>query len=70
MTLALVSIVLRVWLRRKGLQPRPWTRELSDTLVLISWLAGMVLIGINTWKNSLRQRYMRTLPNELNYGVP
>ena len=66
MTLALVSIVLRVWLRRKGLQPRPWTRELSDVLVLFSWLAGMVLIG----KNSLRQRYVRTPPNELNHGVP
>ena len=70
MTLALVPIVLRVWLRRKEPRPRPWARELSDALVLFSWLAGIVLVGINTWKNNLRQRYARAPPNDLNYGVP
>lgn len=71
MTLALIPIILRFSLRRRQLQPQPFTRNLSDGLVLLSWLSGIVLISINTWKNSLRQRYTHHRPaSDLYYGVP
>ncbi|KAI1251362.1 hypothetical protein MGN70_005930 [Eutypa lata] len=70
MTLALIPIVLRLWLRFTEAKPQSWSRDLSDGLVLFSWLSGMVLISINTWKNSLRQRYIHSPSDELNYGVP
>ncbi|KAL1627998.1 hypothetical protein SLS56_006141 [Neofusicoccum ribis] len=70
MTLALIPIVLRFWLRRRQLQPQPFTRNLSDALVVLSWLSGMVLICINTWKNSLRYHYRNHPASELYYSVP
>lgn len=72
MALALIPVVLRFWLRFKETHPHSLNRDLSDGLVLFSWLSGMVLVGINTWKNSLRQRYIGGAPpgEELNYGVP
>ncbi|KAL1651962.1 hypothetical protein SLS58_000085 [Diplodia intermedia] len=74
MTLALIPILLRFHLRRRQrqrqLQPQPFTRNLSDALILLSWLSGIVLISINTWKNSLRQHYIHQPPSSLYYGVP
>ncbi|KAI8956969.1 hypothetical protein F5Y11DRAFT_361241 [Daldinia sp. FL1419] len=70
MTVALVPIILRFWLRPRESKPRTLTLDLSDGLVLLSWLSGMVLISINTWKNNLRQRYIHIPPDELYYGVP
>ncbi|KAI0853436.1 hypothetical protein F5Y00DRAFT_224673, partial [Daldinia vernicosa] len=70
MSIALVPIILRFWLRHRESKPRTVTLNLSDGLVLLSWLSGMVLIGINTWKNNLRQQYVHLPPDELYYGVP
>ncbi|EKG13397.1 hypothetical protein MPH_09423 [Macrophomina phaseolina MS6] len=70
MTLALIPIILRFLLRRRQSQPPPFTRNLSDALVLLSWLSGVVLISINTWKNSLRQRYIHYPHSQLYYSVP
>ncbi|KAI1775029.1 hypothetical protein F4818DRAFT_417571 [Hypoxylon cercidicola] len=70
MTIALIPIVLRFWVRSRESQQRLLTLDLSDSLVLLSWLSGMVLISINTWKNSLRQRYVHLPPDELYYSVP
>ncbi|KAK0645091.1 hypothetical protein DIS24_g8218 [Lasiodiplodia hormozganensis] len=70
MTLALIPILLRFHLRRHQIQPQPFTRNLSDALIVLAWLSGIALISINTWKNSLRQRYIHTPPSDLYYGVP
>lgn len=69
-TLALVPIILRFWLRWREGKPQPATRNISDGLVVLSWLSGLVLVSINTWKNSLRQQYVHDPPNTLYYGVP
>ncbi|KAI1077912.1 hypothetical protein F5B20DRAFT_549739 [Whalleya microplaca] len=69
MTIALVPIILRFWLRCRS-QPQPLTRNLADGLVVFSWLSGIVLISINAWKNGLRQQYIHYPPSELYYGVP
>ncbi|OJD40565.1 archaeal flagellin n-terminal-like domain-containing protein [Diplodia corticola] len=72
MTLALIPILFRFHLRRRQrhLQPQSSTRNLSDALVVLSWLSGIVLVSINTWKNSLRQHYTHHPPSTLYYGVP
>ncbi|KAI0014946.1 hypothetical protein F4780DRAFT_132572 [Xylariomycetidae sp. FL0641] len=75
MTLALVPIVLRFWLRYReydARKPPHWTLHLSDGLVVLSWLSGLVLILINTWKNAVRQRYAEAgwPADALYYGVP
>lgn len=70
MTLALIPIAVRFWLRHKDPQRQPWTRNLSDGLVVLSWLSGVVLISINTWKNSLRERYVGWPAGALYYSVP
>lgn len=70
MTLALIPIILRFWLRWRQRHPQPFMRNLSDALILLSWLSGIVLISINTWKNTLRQRYIHWPPEQLYYGVP
>jgi hypothetical protein len=70
MTLALIPITIRFWLRYKDSKKQPWTRNLSDGLVVLSWLSGIVLISINTWKNTLRYRYVNYPPSELYYSVP
>lgn len=70
MTFALIPIALRLWVRSKEREQRHFTLNLSDGLVLLSWLSGMVLISINTWKNSLRQRYVHLPSSELYYSVP
>ncbi|KAK8123259.1 mg2+ transporter zinc transport protein [Apiospora sp. TS-2023a] len=71
MTLALLPIILRFWLRHKENKPQPWTRNVSDALVVLSWLAGIVLISINAWKNMLRYRYIHYPDqSQLYYMVP
>ncbi|KAK8074392.1 hypothetical protein PG997_009055 [Apiospora hydei] len=71
MTLALLPILLRFWLRHKENKRQPWTRNVSDALVVLSWLSGVVLISINAWKNMLRYRYVHDPhPERLYYMVP
>ncbi|KAI0434167.1 hypothetical protein F5Y09DRAFT_296789 [Xylaria sp. FL1042] len=69
-TVALIPIVLRFWLRWREAKPQPLTRNISDGLIVLSWLSGLVLISINAWKNTLRQRYVHYPPSELYYSVP
>ncbi|KAI1758113.1 hypothetical protein F4782DRAFT_13185 [Xylaria castorea] len=70
MTIALIPIILRFWLRWREAKPQPVTRNISDGLIVFSWLSGIVLISINAWKNSLRQQYIHYPPSELYYSVP
>ncbi|KAK8043267.1 hypothetical protein PG993_005697 [Apiospora rasikravindrae] len=71
MTLALLPIILRFWLRYKESERHPWTRNVSDALVVLSWLSGIVLVSINAWKNTLRYRYIHDPhPEQLYYMVP
>ncbi|KAJ2975323.1 hypothetical protein NUW58_g8389 [Xylaria curta] len=70
MTLALIPIILRFWLRWREAKPNTITRNISDGLIVLSWLSGLVLISINAWKNSLRQQYIHYPPDELYYSVP
>ncbi|KAI1369828.1 hypothetical protein F5Y08DRAFT_2939 [Xylaria arbuscula] len=70
MTVALIPIVLRFWLRWREAKPQPLTRNISDGLIVFSWLSGLVLISINAWKNTLRERYIHFPPSELYYSVP
>ncbi|KAK7915320.1 hypothetical protein PG985_013023 [Apiospora marii] len=71
MTLALLPLLLRFWLRYKENKAQPWTRNVSDGLVVLSWLAGIVLISINAWKNMLRYRYIHYPDqSQLYYMVP
>ncbi|KAI1175894.1 hypothetical protein F4777DRAFT_293355 [Nemania sp. FL0916] len=72
MTLALIPIILRFYLRwrERANGPQPLSRNLSDGLIALSWLSGLVLISINAWKNSLRQRYISWPASELYYSVP
>ncbi|KAI1155684.1 hypothetical protein F4825DRAFT_407022 [Nemania diffusa] len=70
MTLALIPIILRFWLRWREAKPQPKTRNVSDGLVVLSWISGLVLISINAWKNSLRERFVHWPANELYYSVP
>ncbi|KAI8628823.1 hypothetical protein F5Y19DRAFT_98152 [Xylariaceae sp. FL1651] len=70
MTLALIPIILRFWLRWREAKPQPLSRNISDGLVVFSWLSGLVLISINTWKNTLREKYVHYPPSELYYSVP
>lgn len=71
MTVALLPILVRFWLRHQENKRQPWTRNVSDALVVLSWLAGIVLISINAWKNMLRYRYIHYPDqSQLYYMVP
>ncbi|KAI1291456.1 hypothetical protein F5Y03DRAFT_33073 [Xylaria venustula] len=70
LTIALIPIILRFWLRWREAKPQPMTRNISDGLIIFSWLSGFVLISINAWKNTLRERYVHYPPSELYYSVP
>ncbi|KAI1429811.1 hypothetical protein F5Y12DRAFT_725546 [Xylaria sp. FL1777] len=70
MTVALIPIVLRFWLRWREAKPQPLTRNISDGLIVLSWFSGLVLISINAWKNTLREKYVHYPPSELYYSVP
>ncbi|KAH0545509.1 hypothetical protein FGG08_000337 [Glutinoglossum americanum] len=43
---------------------------LSDIFVISSWISGMILVAINTWKNNLRFKFRHDDPEKLYYGVP
>lgn len=70
MTVALIPILLRLSLRRRHIGPHPLSTNLSDSFVVMAWLSGIVLISINAWKNSLRERYVHAPPSSLYYMVP
>ncbi|KAI0459188.1 hypothetical protein F5B21DRAFT_499813 [Xylaria acuta] len=70
LTVALIPIILRFWLRWREAKPQPVSRNISDGLIVLSWFSGIVLISINAWKNSLRQKYVHYPPSELYYSVP
>jgi hypothetical protein len=78
MIFALVIILLRYAVRHRRIShvqasPKPSTSlasYLSDIFVLTSWIAGIALIAINTWKNKLRYNYRHENPDHLYYGVP
>jgi len=70
MTLALVFIILRLSLRHRQIHPPSFSTNLSDFFIVLSWLSGIVLISINTWKNALREKYIHAPKSELYYGVP
>ncbi|KAI0102978.1 hypothetical protein GGR51DRAFT_258919 [Nemania sp. FL0031] len=70
LTLALIPIILRFWLRWREAKPQPKTRNVSDGLIVLSWVSGLVLISINAWKNTLREKYVHYPPSELYYSVP
>ncbi|TKA70211.1 hypothetical protein B0A49_04811 [Cryomyces minteri] len=68
MTLALFFVVLRLSLRRR-LRARSLSANLSDIFVVGSWLSGLVLVCINTWKNNERHKYIHMPTGQLYYGV-
>ncbi|KAI9772462.1 MAG: hypothetical protein M1840_000665 [Geoglossum simile] len=78
MIFALGVILLRFAVRHRGARlipglPTPVNSRaaiLSDIFLTTSWLAGMVLILINTWKNHLRFKFRHDDPAQLYYGVP
>jgi hypothetical protein len=70
MTVALIPILLRLSLRARHRGPHPLSTNLSDGFVLLAWLSGIALIGINTWKNTVRKRYLHADPSSIYYGVP
>jgi hypothetical protein len=70
MTLALVPILLRLSLRVKGRERNSIAINISDSFIVLAWLAGMVLIAINTWKNTERERYKSWPTDKLYYGTP
>ncbi|KAF2265726.1 hypothetical protein CC78DRAFT_492819 [Lojkania enalia] len=70
MTLALIPILIRISLRQRNRGLHSLATNIADGFVVLAWLAGLVLIAINTWKNRLRQSYLSTPPSELYYGVP
>ncbi|KAF2121417.1 hypothetical protein BDV96DRAFT_211808 [Lophiotrema nucula] len=72
MIVALIPIILRLSLRMRNRGLDPLSTNIADGFVVLAWLAGSVLISINTWKNNLRLKYIRnhTDPATLYYGVP
>jgi hypothetical protein len=78
MIFTLCIILLRFAVRHRGARlvpglPKPVNSRaaiLSDIFVITSWLSGIVLILINTWKNHQRFEYRHDDPAQLYYGVP
>ncbi|TKA69559.1 hypothetical protein B0A49_06411, partial [Cryomyces minteri] len=48
---------------------RSLSANLSDIFVVGSWLSGLVLVCINTWKNNERHKYVHMPTGQLYYGV-
>ncbi len=69
MLFTLILIILRLSLRRRR-PSHTLAANLSDIFVVASWLSGIVLISINTWKNNLRHKYQHLPQEGLYYGVP
>lgn len=70
MTIALIPILIRISLRTRNISYATTSTNIADFFVILSWLSGIVLISINTWKNNLRMSYLSTPPSDLYYGVP
>ncbi|PVI02511.1 hypothetical protein DM02DRAFT_626708 [Periconia macrospinosa] len=70
MTVALIPILIRISLRTRNISLNTRSTNIADGFVILSWLSGLVLISINTWKNNLRMSYLSTPPEKLYYGVP
>ncbi|KAF2838668.1 hypothetical protein M501DRAFT_1016759 [Patellaria atrata CBS 101060] len=71
MTLAVIFIILRLTLRKRQSHRPTFSTNLSDFFIILSWLSGIVLISINTWKNNLRYKYVNHEPkSDLYYMVP
>ncbi|KAF2473992.1 uncharacterized protein BDR25DRAFT_386908 [Lindgomyces ingoldianus] len=70
MTLALIPILIRISLRQRSRGLHSLATNIADGFVILAWLSGCVLIAINTWKNSLRMKYLHSPPGMLYYGVP
>ena len=64
----MIRIFLRTRSRNRGLES-PAT-NIADAFVVLAWLAGCVLISINTWKNNFRMKYLHAPKETLYYGVP
>ena len=69
MTFALSLVIMRLYLRKKR-QVHSLAANLSDLFLVSSWLAGIIDISINTWKNSRRMRYVSWPESQLYYMVP
>lgn len=70
MTLALVPIIIRISLRTRNRGLSSTAANLADGFIILAWIAGAILIIINTWKNTLRMKYLSTPKEQLYYGVP
>lgn len=66
--LGFVSLRLYIKFFTKARTRQTTAKHISDACVIGAWLAGGVLVGINTWKNSLRMKYLGQ--EGLYYGVP
>ncbi|KAF1993691.1 hypothetical protein P154DRAFT_383465, partial [Amniculicola lignicola CBS 123094] len=70
MTLALLPILVRLSLRTRNRGLSTPATNFCDFFIVLAWLAGAVLICINTWKNNLRMKYLNDPPETLYYGTP
>lgn len=67
--LGLGFISLRLYIKFFKARARQTTaKHISDACLVAAWLSGGVLVGINTWKNTLRMKYVGQ--EGLYYGVP
>lgn len=70
MTVALIPIIIRISMRTRNRSMSTTSTNIADSFVILSWVSGLVLISINTWKNNLRMSYLSSPPSDLYYGVP
>lgn len=71
LTLALVFVLLRLWIRRTKQRELVSTAlNVSDGATVGAWISGLVLVCINTWKNTERMHYISWPTEDLYYGVP
>lgn len=70
MTMALIPIIIRVYVRTRNRAINSFASNVADGFVILGWLSGCVLISINTWKNTLRMKYLSAPSETLYYGVP
>ncbi|KAF2645621.1 hypothetical protein P280DRAFT_465421 [Massarina eburnea CBS 473.64] len=69
MVIALIPIIIRFSIRTRS-RGLSLSTNIADVFVIFAWLAGLVLIVMNTWKNNLRMKYLSAPPETLYYGVP
>lgn len=70
MSLALLPILIRISMRTRNRGLNSLASNLADAFIVLAWLSGCVLICINTWKNTLRMKFLSAPPDTLYYGVP